>query len=81
MQIFKKLLFLLSSKEKKQAIWLLLMILIMAALDTIGVASIMPFVAILSKPSLVETNFFLNSFFEFSNIFGVETKSDFLFLL
>ncbi len=53
----------------------------MAALDTIGVASIMPFVAILSKPSLVETNFFLNSFFEFSNIFGVETKSDFLFLL
>lgn len=79
--MYKKLVFLLSSKEKKQAIWLLLMILIMAALDTIGVASIMPFVAVLSKPSLVETNFFLNSFFEFSNIFGVETKSDFLFLL
>jgi ABC-type bacteriocin/lantibiotic exporter with double-glycine peptidase domain len=81
MQIFKKLIFLLSSKEKKQAIWLLLMILIMAALDTIGVASIMPFVAVISNPSLVETNLLLNSFFKFSNIFGVVTMNDFLFLL
>ena len=63
MKTLKQLIFLLSFSERKQAAWLLVMILIMALLDTIGVASIMPFMAVLTKPSLIETNIVLNTMF------------------
>ena len=81
MQTLKKILFLLSSSEKKNAGLLLLMILIMAILDTIGVASILPFMAVLTNPSLIETNTILNSMFQISKKFGVENIQHFLFSL
>jgi ABC-type bacteriocin/lantibiotic exporter with double-glycine peptidase domain len=55
--------------------------LIMALLDMIGVASILPFMAVLTNPSLVETNLILNKLFQASAAFGVENYSDFLFIL
>ena len=73
MRIFKKLLFLLSLAERKRAILLLIMIIFMALLDMIGVASILPFMAILSNPNLIETNIILNTAFQASSKFGVET--------
>ena len=81
MQIFKKLLFLLSPTEHKNAVILLIMITIMAILDMIGVASILPFIAVLTNPGLVDTNFFLKNMFQFSSIFGVETNQQFIFFL
>ena len=54
MNTLKKILILLTSKERNRAILLLVMILIMAILDTIGVASIMPFIAVLTNPEIVE---------------------------
>ncbi len=81
MQIIKKVLFLLTPSERLQAYLLLFMILIMALLDTIGVASILPFIAILTNPNLIETNLILNSVFESSKIFGVENNQQFLFIL
>lgn len=77
MKIFQ----LLTLSEKRRAILLLMMILIMALLDTLGVASILPFIAVLSNPYLIETNSILNSAFKYSNIFGVETNQQFLLLL
>ena len=81
MQTFKKLLFLLSYHERIKAILLLIMIIIMALLDTMGVVSILPFVAILSNPDLIETNNILNKIFKISSNFGVETNQEFLFFL
>ena len=81
MQTFKKLLFLLTTHERKRASLLLLMILIMALLDMIGVASILPFMAVLTNPSLVDTNLFLNFLFNTSVIFGVSNNQQFLFIL
>ena len=69
MQIFKKLLFLLTPHERKRAVLLLVMILIMALLDMIGIASILPFMAVITNPGLVETNYILNYMFQASNIF------------
>ena len=60
MQIFKKILCLLNLRERRLAGVLLVLIIIMALLEMIGVASIMPFIAVLTNPSLVETNFALN---------------------
>jgi ABC-type multidrug transport system fused ATPase/permease subunit len=81
MQTLKKLLFLLTPQERKRAGLLLIMILIMAFLDMIGVASIFPFVSVLMNPSLIETNFILNYMFKSSSMFGVENNQDFLFAL
>ena len=81
MQIFKKLLFLLSPNERKRAILLLIMIVIMALLDAIGIASILPFIAVLTNPSLIEANTFLNTMYQTSIKFGIETNQEFLFFL
>jgi ABC-type multidrug transport system fused ATPase/permease subunit len=81
MQTFKKLLFLLTPHERKSAGLLLIMILIMGILDMIGVASIVPFVAVLTNPSLIETNHILNNMYLTSKIFGVENNQQFLFTL
>lgn len=55
------------------------MILVVAFLDTLGVASILPFVALLSNPDLVETNVILNTIFKLSNYVGIYTIKQFLF--
>ncbi|MDC1135658.1 ABC transporter ATP-binding protein [Alphaproteobacteria bacterium] len=67
----KKLLDLLSFSEKKNGAILLFMISLMAILDVAGVASIMPFIAILSNPSLVESNVYLKYFFEKFDFNGI----------
>jgi hypothetical protein len=54
-----KILDLLSPQERRRAGLLLGMILVMALLDVVGVASIMPFMAVLANPRVVETNAYL----------------------
>ena len=78
---FKKLLFLLSHYERKRALLLLIMILLMALIDALGVASIMPFIAVLTNPDLIETNEILNQVYQSVTIFGIETNQQFLFVL
>ena len=72
---------LLSANERRRAVLLLIMIIIMAFLDTLGVASILPFMAILTNPEIIETNTFLNTFFHTSKIFGIESEQEFLFFM
>ena len=81
MKFFIKLLFLLNSHERKQLILLFFMITIMALLDMISVASILPLVAVLTNSSFIETNFILNTMFQNSSIFRFENKQQFLFAL
>jgi ABC-type multidrug transport system fused ATPase/permease subunit len=81
MQTFKKILFLLTLQERKYAAILLIMILIMALVDMIGVASILPFITVLINPSLIETNAILNNMFKIANKFGIENNQQFLFSL
>ncbi len=81
MQTFKKLFFLLTPKERKSASLLLLMISFMTVLDMIGVASILPFLAVLTNTDLIESNLILKNLFQFSQNFGVEDNQHFLFVL
>lgn len=81
MQTIKNFLFLFSFREIKKLILLTAMILIMGLLDMIGVASILPFVAVLTNPSLIETNSIINAIFNASIIFGIKDDKDFLFIL
>jgi len=73
MQNFKKLIFLLTPHERKYALLLVAMLTIMAFLEMLGVASILPFIAVLSNPDLIETNIILNTaYWTLINVFGVE---------
>lgn len=81
MDTIKKLSFLLTPIERRNALLLLLMFVIMALIDMIGVASILPFMAVLTNPSLIETNMILNYMYQVSNIFGVENDQEFFFAL
>jgi ABC-type multidrug transport system fused ATPase/permease subunit len=53
----------------------------MALLDMIGVASILPFVAVAANPNLIETNAILSYFFQYSKQFGVENIQQFMIVL
>ena len=79
MENFKKLIFLLTPSEQRRACLLLIMILVMALIDTIGVASILPFMAVLTNPDIIGTNLILKKMYQTSNIFGVERANN-LFL-
>jgi len=57
------------------------MILVMAFLDMLGVASILPFMAVLANPELVQTNAVLNTAFTISRHIGIYTTEQFLFAL
>jgi ABC-type multidrug transport system fused ATPase/permease subunit len=81
MQTFKKLYFLFNANQKKRAGLLVIMILIMAILDMAGVASVLPFMAVLTNPSLIDTNFILKYMFQASSIFGVQNNQEFIFIL
>ena len=70
MKTFKKLFYFLSLREKKRAVLLLIMISLMAFIDMLGVASIMPYMAVLTNPGLIETNVFLSTMFQASIVIG-----------
>ena len=81
MKTIKKLLDLLTPPERRRAVLLLGMIVVMALLDMIGVASIMPFMAVLANPEVVETNAVLKTTYVVSHHLGVDTPEQFLFAL
>jgi ATP-binding cassette, subfamily B, bacterial PglK len=78
MQNIKKLSYLLTYDERLRTILLLIMILIMALIDMLGIASIMPFIAILANPQLIETNTILNNVYQIARNFGINTEQQFL---
>jgi ABC-type multidrug transport system fused ATPase/permease subunit len=81
MKNIKILINLLTLQERKQFFLLLGMIVVMAFLDLIGVASIVPFIAVLTNPQIIETNIYLNSVYTALNSFGVKNVEQFIFLL
>jgi ABC-type multidrug transport system fused ATPase/permease subunit len=78
MSTFKKLHDLLAPQERRRAVLLLGMVLVMALLDVIGVASIMPFMAVLANPQLIETNAILAAVYA---ALGFADLQSFLFFL
>jgi len=64
-ELFRKLYSFLSREEKKEADKLLLLIIVMAILDAIGVASIMPFMTIVTDQQTIHSNMFINSIYKY----------------
>jgi ABC-type multidrug transport system fused ATPase/permease subunit len=78
LQHIKKLFDLLTPRERRQTVLLLGMFLIMGLLDAAGVASIMPFMAVLANPQLVQTNVILSFLYK---ELGFTDTQHFLFAL
>ncbi|KRB83122.1 ABC transporter ATP-binding protein [Sphingomonas sp. Root710] len=66
---------LLTAQERRRGVFLLGMAAIMALFETLGVASIMPFLAVLSDPTLVDSNAQLATIYGY---LGRPPKSEFL---
>jgi len=81
MQVLKKIIALLTPSERKHAGMLMGMILVMALLDMLGVASILPFIMVLTSPDLVQTSDMLRNAFIISSYIGIQTLEQFLFAL
>lgn len=77
----KKTYEILSSQERKGAAYLLVVILITALFDVLGIASILPFIAVLSNPNLISSNEFLINIYQFFSLIGVQNEKQFLFIL
>ncbi len=73
-----KLLALLTPRERRRGLIVLCMMLLLAVLETAGVASVMPFLAILGNPEMVEANPALKWAFERG---GFNSVDSFLFAL
>ena len=61
---FRKLHGLLDRRERRNAVLLLGLLLVMALVESLGVASVVPFAAVLSNPSLIRTNPYLSAVYQ-----------------
>lgn len=78
MSNYIKLFEILSKTDRKKILWIVLLVFVMAVFDVLGIASIMPFMAVLANPEFVGSNVYLHSvyvFYEFND------TQDFLFFL
>lgn len=81
MTILSKVRSFLSRQEQKQGLLVLAMVMGMAALETVGIASVMPFLAVLGNPGMIQTNTILAALFDFVGQYGIHTAEQFLMVL
>jgi ABC-type multidrug transport system fused ATPase/permease subunit len=81
MKLFKKILNILSYEDKKEFFLSFVLVFFVAIVEVLGIASILPFVALLSNPNLIETNFFFIKLFKIFNFFVKINSNQFLFIL
>lgn len=81
MKTLFKIISLLTPVERQNALLVLLLVVIMAFLETLSVVSVMPFLAVLGNPGLLETNSTLSSLYNYTKSIGGFTRDTFLIFL
>lgn len=61
---FKKIWAIFTPAERRKSIWMLVLVILMAMAETLGVLSIMPFLSVLSRPEVIQENSFLKTVYE-----------------
>ncbi|MGN2624129.1 ABC transporter ATP-binding protein [Stutzerimonas balearica] len=77
-EVYKKLNALFNQQERRKVELLFLLMLGAALVEVVGVASVMPFVAVLSNPAVVETNPYLAALYQWS---GMQQPRTFMVIL
>ncbi len=75
---YRKLLSMLDPRERRRAGLVFLLMLSIAVSEVLGVASVMPFMAVLANQEVVDSNKYLAGAFQ---LFGFERRESFLFAL
>jgi len=75
---YRKLLDLLNASEKRRFYMLLAMIMVMSVFEMISVASVVPFLAVLARPEIIETNSYLAAVYD---RLGFESAQGFMIFL
>ena len=81
MSTLKKAIALLTPHERKRGLLVLVLVMGMALLETAGVASVMPFLAVLGNPEMLHTNPILNRLYTYAQSLGIGTPDDFFVAL
>ena len=81
MKTLNKFIYLLSTHERRRIIFLLFTVMIMAFIEMLGLASILPFIGMLSNPDILNTNKYLGEIFNYAKNFGVDSENEFIFFL
>lgn len=76
--LIKNIFNLLSTKEKRKFKFLFIFFIITGIFEIAGIASIAPFMAVVSSPEIIQNNNYLNNFY---NYFGFTSTNDFLVML
>lgn len=76
--LYRKLDKILDKREKRLALFVLLITVVVAVVDVLGVASIMPFMIVLSNPDVIDSNTVLSYVY---TTLGFESKKSYLFFL
>ena len=71
-ETLRKLSELVGKENRQRAYPVFILVLLMAITEALGVASIMPFIAILTKPTVIETNSYLSAVYQFLNFQSTE---------
>jgi len=74
----QKVLSLFTHRERRQIYWLLLSILLMGIFETTGIASIMPFMAVITNPEIIQQNQVLSFVYNYFNFSG---DNEFIFFV
>ncbi|WP_031482566.1 ABC transporter ATP-binding protein/permease [Maridesulfovibrio frigidus] len=73
--MIKKLLTILSPKDRKKFILLMLFTIFVSCIETVGISAVMPFIAVASDPALIETNKYYHYVYTF---LGFQSPKDFI---
>jgi ABC-type multidrug transport system fused ATPase/permease subunit len=74
----QKILSLFTRRERRRIYWLLLSILLMGIFETTGIASIMPFMAVITNPGIIQQNQVLSFAYNYFNFSG---DNEFIFFV
>ena len=77
----KKSIRILTPHEQKRGLLVLMLVMSMTILETIGIASVMPFLTLLGDPQILNTNPILKALYTTAQGLGIDTSDDFLVLL
>jgi len=75
---YKKIWMVFTLNEKKRAIQLLVLLIIMSFMEVLGIGSVMPFLSVLGNPESIETNKYLYKMYKLLNF---QDKNNFLLFL
>ena len=75
---YRQLFAILDRRERRQVYWLAVLVTVMAVIDLVGVAAVLPFLAVAAEPEVARTSPFLAGLYQAS---GVTSDRGFLLLL